>query len=336
MNSYLVEALHQGEVLKECLNYYTQNTDNPLNKIISLYKKNKFRKIVLSGMGSSYYAAFSVVGYLLQNDIPCSVVNSFELSRHQMGLITPDTLLVTISQSGKSLEVLELVEKAKKITSVIAFVNKEDSQLAQQSHHNVWLKAGLETQITNKSYVCTLAVLNLFASMLVEDPKDSTIEKIYQLADWADQYLKSIEKHMPELNNFVQPINSIDLMGDGPSYGSALQAGLTYREGPKIVSTASSTADYVHGWNKSIAPGYVGIIHAPVYRDDSVDAKALNNFVSNDAKVVLLTSSQVNIDKKQVFVIKHPDMPDRLATIPQIVISTTLMGWLMGEKSDRE
>ena len=337
MNSYLREAVHQGEALKECLDFYKDNKNNPLIEVVDLFHKNKFKKIIITGMGSSYYAAFSVMGLLNENDIPCIVLNSFELSRYQMGLVTPDTLVIAISQSGKSAEVLELVEKAKKITSVVAIVNKEDSMLAEQGHFKVWMKAGVETQITNKSYLCTLAVLNLLVSLLITGSTSPAIDDLYELADWVNQYMGSMEEHLPPQIKFVDSARAVDLVGDGPSYSSALQAGLTFREGPTKNSTASSIADYGHGWYRSITTeDYFGVMLVPNYCCDPVDEKVMGKFLEKDSKVILITASSLSFDTDNVFVIQHPDVPGNLATIPQIVIATTLMGWLMGEKSDRE
>lgn len=335
MNSFLREAIHQGEVLKEFLDYYTKQEPNRLAEIVALFKEKRYKRVVLSGMGSSYYAAFSVADYLVQNRIPCVVLNSYEVSRFQMGMITPETLLVVISQSGKTYEVLELVEKAKKITTVVGMVNKEDSLLAQQTELHLWIKAGLETQITNKSYLCTLALLNLLAAQLVGDSQDQTAPILYELAEWIDRYLKALEERMPSQEKFVQGITNIDLMGNGPSYGAAYQAGLIFREGPKIISTTSNTADYAHGWNKSVKPGYVGVIHSPFFSSDSVDARMAESLISKGGKVILLTSSQCE-ESDSLFVVRHPEVPERLATLPQIIITSSLMGWLMGEKSDRE
>lgn len=335
MNSFLREAIHQGEVLHEFLDYYTQQEPTPLTEVVRFFKEKRFHQVLLAGMGSSYYAAFSVADYLVQNCVPCIVLNAFEVSRYQIGLVTPDTLLVVISQSGKTKEVLELVEKAKKITSVVAMVNKEDSLLALQTNFHLWIKAGVETQITNKSYLCTLALLNLLAAKLVADPQDKTIPVLYELSDWIDNYLKTIEQHLPVMADFVQGITNIDLLGNGPSFAAALQAGLNYREGPKIISTASNTADYAHGWDKSARPGYVGVLHSPTFYDDSVDARMMQSLLNKGAKVILITSSEVK-STGSLFVVRHPAVPERLATLPQIIITTSLMGWLMGARSDRE
>jgi hypothetical protein len=61
----------------------------------------------------------------------------------------------------------------------------------------------------------------------------------------------------------------------------------------------------------------------------------LDSLINKGAKVILITSSMVE-SSGSLFVIRHPEVPERLATLPQIVVTTSLMGWLMGAKSDRE
>jgi glucosamine--fructose-6-phosphate aminotransferase (isomerizing) len=335
MNSFLVEAITQGEVLKECLDFYTNGQNNPLDDVLSIFNSKPYQRVLLSGMGSSLYAAYSVADYLVSNGVPTVVHNAFELSRYFLDLVTNDTLLVVISQSGKTKEVLDLVAKTKDTTTVVGVVNMEDSLLAQQVHLPVWIKAGFETQITNKSYLNSLAVLILFSAILTGGYDQELVSTLYQLADWIDSYLKNIHTSLPPQEVFVAGLTNIDLLANGPSISSALQACLGFREGPKIITCTSNCADYAHGWDKSASPGYVGVIHAPVYQSNSVEARMVKSFVEKGAKIIILTETEVP-STDSIFVINHPSVPERMASLPQIVITSTLMGWLMGEKSDRE
>jgi glutamine---fructose-6-phosphate transaminase (isomerizing) len=334
MNSFLIEAVHQGQALKSCLDYYAHQGETELDGIVRLYRENNCSKVVLSGMGSSYYAAFSICDRMVKNKISTIVLTAYELAHYQLDLLTPDTLLVVISQSGKTKEGLELVEKARDRAQIVAMVNKEDSLLADAVEHRLWIKAGLETQITNKSFVNTVALLNLLAAKL-EGDYQQTLNQLYGLSEWIDQYMQNMESNLIPQTDFVNGLNKIDLLADGPSYGAAMQGGLVFREGPKIFSTACTTADYAHGWDKAAQPGLVAVIHTPNYTLGTVDEKMIKSLTSKGARVILITAQSVP-QMDVVNVVCHPSVPEPLAVIPQIIITSTLMGWLMGEKSDRE
>lgn len=72
------------------------------------------KRVIFTGMGSSLYAVDSVRSYLTGHGILALSFSSFELSRFQFGQVDESTLIVAVSQSGNSMEVVELAEKAKK------------------------------------------------------------------------------------------------------------------------------------------------------------------------------------------------------------------------------
>jgi fructoselysine-6-P-deglycase FrlB-like protein len=155
------------------------------------------------------------------------------------------------------------------------------------------------------------------------------------LADWIDEYLSNLEVNLQPLEDFVKDTSNYDFIANGPSYSSAFQAGLVFREGPKVITATNNCADYAHGWDKSAQAGYMGLIHAPGYDSDSVEARMLNSLLDKGAKVILITDVDIKLSK-DVYVVKHPEVFERLAPLPQIIVTSALMGWLMGEKSDRE
>lgn len=101
-------------------------------------------------MGSSLYAMDSVRSFLTSNGIPALAFSSFELSRFQFGHVTDKTLLVAVSQSGKSMEVIELVEKAKPIATVAGIYNTEGCPLSQLVEFPLPIRAGKDAPLPAK------------------------------------------------------------------------------------------------------------------------------------------------------------------------------------------
>src|SRR5262249_4913152 len=64
--------------------------------------KRQVRRVVFTGMGSSFDAAHPAALYLLQNGIDAVAVESSELYYDARPLLEKDTLLVAVSQSGQS------------------------------------------------------------------------------------------------------------------------------------------------------------------------------------------------------------------------------------------
>src|SRR5713226_3119124 len=67
-------------------------------------KQQRIRRVVFTGMGSSFYATYPAVIYLIQHGIDAQAVEASELYYDYRPLLDKDTLLVAISQSGRSVE----------------------------------------------------------------------------------------------------------------------------------------------------------------------------------------------------------------------------------------
>lgn len=330
MNSFLQEVGTQGEVLKACLDRYFNERNVELEMLKKSFDEGKFKRILFVGMGSSFYAPYSVVDYLTNKGIPSVVLNAYEVSRYQMGQISKDTLVVAISQSGKSKEVVELIDKAKKITTVVGIVNKEDSILAKEADIKLFIHAGTEKHISNKSYLCTLAVLNIFAAFIVGELNKELIKQFYDIAEWIKNYLDNMQKNTQPVFDFSSGSTSYDFIANGPSMSTASQAGLIYREGPHVTTSAINCADYAHGWDRSVKTGYTGIMLDPYYKEDSVEKRMVNTIIEKGGKVILITSEDIE-SSTSLMVIKLPKVEERLVPMLQMIPCDTLMGWMLGE-----
>ncbi len=121
-----------------------------------------------------------------------------------------------------------------------------------------------------------------------------------------------------------------------------MESGLTFREGPHVTTAAINTADYAHGWDRSVKEGYIGVLSAPGYDPKALDpaapnlltveARMIDTIIEHGGKVVLITDSAIKSTEK-MFVIQHPQVPERMASLAQTVPCNCLMGWMMGEHS---
>ena len=134
-----------------------------MRQITDLFHEKKMNRVVLTGMGSSLYAMDTVLSYLTGHGIPALSYSSFELSRFQFGQLDGRTLVIAVSESGNSAEVIELVEKAKAVTTVVGIFNNESSKLAQLADIRLPIGGDKELSITSKTYELTMLILNILA-----------------------------------------------------------------------------------------------------------------------------------------------------------------------------
>ena len=104
MTPYLQDILSQPAALRTALENYSTST-------LEQIKLADFDRVILSGMGSSYNAAYPALIELAQQPVPVQLVNAAELLHSLSGMIGPRSLLWLNSQSGRSAELVHLLER---------------------------------------------------------------------------------------------------------------------------------------------------------------------------------------------------------------------------------
>ena len=217
-------------------------------------EKNQF--IYFVGMGSSYYAAQDIArqlrsnGYLAVAEIASAITpKSFP----------ENSLVVAISASGNSVEVIRFLEDLPANTHSVALTREADSKITKLVKEVMLLPIKAETgSVSTWSYRATLIALFQLLEKLGIAPsvKESCLgaqKQIQKLLDSKNQWLESFM-------NLTTSDNGIWLMSPAERSGSALQGALMFREGPKVKADGCETGD----WS-----------HVDVYLTKSLDYKAL-------------------------------------------------------------
>ncbi len=151
----------------------TSNFTKTLN-IISLIKGN----VILSGVGKSGHIARKIASTLTSTGTPAFFIHPTEASHGDLGSVRKDDVLLILSKSGKSKELLDLVFYANKnkIRSLL-ITSKKKSKLAQMASHNIILpdieEAGKNSIAPTTSTIMMLALGDAIALTISEKKKFS-------------------------------------------------------------------------------------------------------------------------------------------------------------------
>lgn len=332
MNQFLVEVLEQGDLLKKEIAFYRfGNGKKLMESICSTFKTKGMNKIILTGMGSSAYATCTMTSYLTQHGIPTLSYSSFELSRYQFEQITENTLVVAISQSGNSAEVVELVEKVKKKTFVVGIYNSEKSKLPGLADIALPICSEKELSITSKTFEGTMLILNILGRILSETLDNQFWNEIDELLSWCDHWLKNWEKPSQEMFQFAQGTVLFDLLANNTSLATARQLSLAYREGLHNCSAVWEHADFAHGQYHSskMADKYLAQMFFPVFEDGTKEMKMFDFILNHGGKVILYTHSEI-LPRERVYVVKTPDVTDTLVPLAESIAAETFLALLFG------
>ena len=109
MTDLLEEISQQPAVLSGLRKFYASPGAIPAKGLRSL-APHWPPTVVFTGMGASLFAAYPAQAYLTEQGVRALVWETAELVHHHLKVLRPDTLLVVVSQSGQTAEVLRLLE----------------------------------------------------------------------------------------------------------------------------------------------------------------------------------------------------------------------------------
>jgi glucosamine--fructose-6-phosphate aminotransferase (isomerizing) len=334
MQAFLREAVTEGEALRDLIDYYASEGSAALDSAGRLFRSGGYRRVAFAGMGSSYSASFAILDHLIRRCISAIAVTAHKLARDRAMLVTTDTMVVAISKSGTTQEVLDLVQGTAASIGLVALVNRTDCVLADRCEVVLPMRAGSETQIASKSFLCTLAVLNLLAAELTGAPRPDLLRMLRDIARWSCRYLAAAAQNNEPGLAALEGCTQVDVLACGASFSTAYKSALVLREVPRLVAAAIDCADFAHGWGKVAQQGYVGIVLAPEYHEASIAARAVKQMLDRGGRAIIITSDTV-VPREGLTVLCHPAVPERLAPLVQVVICDALIGAMPGISEDQ-
>ncbi len=204
------------------------------------------RRILLVGMGSSYFAATAAASRLRSHGFDAvAELSSAELTWPP----SPDLLLVAISASGSSAETLAFAERYAGTSQIIALTNGAatgpHSPLGSLASATVDMAAGVETGgVACRSFRHTLAALLALDAQLVGSTPP--VEVITRAAAAAEFLLDRRDVWLPEVLHLVTTDDGIWFLAPSERWASAAQGALMVREGPRRRADACETGDWSH------------------------------------------------------------------------------------------
>jgi glucosamine--fructose-6-phosphate aminotransferase (isomerizing) len=213
------------------------------------------RFVVTCARGSSDHAA-SYGKYLIETELgrPVASVGPSIASVYQRRpLELGDCLFVTVSQSGRSPDLLRLTEVARAGGAlVVGFINDERSPLAERCDLALPLCAGAETSVAaTKSFLLSgLAFLQLVAHWSGAPALTQAVAELPDALDAARQL-----DWWPALAPLASA-RSLYVLGRGTGLGAALEIALKLKETCRLHAEAFSTAEVLHGPLALVEPGF--------------------------------------------------------------------------------
>jgi glutamine---fructose-6-phosphate transaminase (isomerizing) len=242
---FLREVLDQPKAL--ALTLKKLEITPSLQRIAAQLSQGQFRRIVLTGMGSSLYALYPLHVELTEKGYTSIVAETSELIHYLSRLLDPATLIVAVSQSGQSAEIVHLIEHNAGRATIVGITNTPGSVLGSRANSVLLTHAGEESSVSCKTYVTALMALRLLGSVLCDGDGEQERSELTQVIPAADAYLRLWEEHVAELAGDAEGVRHWILVGRGPSLAATHTGGLTIKEAVRAYAEGMSSAAFRHG-----------------------------------------------------------------------------------------
>jgi glucosamine--fructose-6-phosphate aminotransferase (isomerizing) len=271
MNPYISDILSQPEALREAV---TSFSIERLTPIVEPLHNGTFDRIIISGMGSSYNAAYPAYVRLSSLPVPVILVNSAELLHTLNASIGSRTLLWLNSQSGRSIELVNLIQyiEGRSPACLLACVNDLSSPMAQAADICTPIHAGDEATVSTKTYINMMAINLLAAEYFTGGNIDSLKVEMLSAADKMGNYLFDWQTQVNHLNDLLGELSSLLVLGRGTSLSAVWNGSLINKEAAKCAFEGMQAADFRHGPLELAIPGFAAMIFA-----GSPETKSLNH-----------------------------------------------------------
>ncbi|MGB9639312.1 MAG: SIS domain-containing protein, partial [Anaerolineales bacterium] len=181
LTPYKAEILSQPTNLRNAL----ANLDlSGLEDIKKNIQQGSFDRLILTGMGASFYSLYPAWLYLSALKIPVITIDLSELIHFAHALVTPRTLLWVVSQSGRTAELMPILDKEQfNPAYLLATVNDVSSPLAQSADLFLPIQAEVEKTVSTRTYINSLVINQLAAHYLNGEDIQEPLTAYYKAAD---------------------------------------------------------------------------------------------------------------------------------------------------------
>jgi glucosamine--fructose-6-phosphate aminotransferase (isomerizing) len=273
-------------------------------------------RIVLTGMGSSLHAQYPLLLRLVRAGRTALMVETGELVQEQAALLDARTLVVAVSQSGRSAELVQLLDLLSGCRSrpfLIGLTNTTDSLLARQADVVVPLHAGPEFSVSCKTYLATLVALEWLGGALCGDDLGAIVAELGQAAPAVQAYLAPWREHATQLAGELTGLRHLFLTGRGASLAAVGTGGLILKESTRFHAEGMSSPAFRHGPLEMVSPGLFALVFAGDAASEALNATLVRDIRAAGGRAALVSEDAAP------GVFRLPAGPERLRPVCEML-----------------
>jgi glutamine---fructose-6-phosphate transaminase (isomerizing) len=240
------------------------------------------------------------------------MVETSELIHYYPELLSASTLVVAVSQSGKSAETVRLLEMNAGRAKVIGVTNWADSPLAREADFAVLTAAGDEYSISCKTYVTAQMALRMLGAVLSGANAAGRLQEMETATNVFREYLGRWRSYVGELVEMLRGVRDVFLVGRGVSLAAAQTGALTIKESTHFHAEGMSSAAFRHGPFEMLKEGIFVGVFAGEARTRELNERLVKDVSGTAARTVLFAEDAEGV-------CRLPRVPETLRTVVEVL-----------------
>lgn len=312
----LYQEIHeQPQVLAHLL----QANQQPVDTLAAAIKSQDLHHVIIAARGTSDNAA-RYAQYLLgaRNRLVVTLATPSLFSIYQQPPWLKDALVLGISQSGQSPDIVAVLQEAQRQGALTAAItNQPESPLATTVDHVLPLHAGTEKSVAaTKTYTAQLMTLAMLSVALNHDAAADTHLQA------APGYVAAALVESPDIALLAERYRYMQqcvVIGRGYNYATAFEMALKLKELTYAIVEPYSTADFLHGPLALLEPGFPVVVIAPTGLP-LADARAfISTIQDREAEVIVISDDEATLAAGFRTLPLPPGVPEWLSPLTAIV-----------------
>jgi glucosamine--fructose-6-phosphate aminotransferase (isomerizing) len=304
-----------------------------VTKIAKIIRDRNIHWVFLAARGTSDNAG-RYANYLwgAHNRLPLALATPSLFTYYQQPPILKDALVVGISQSGQSPDIVSVLSEAHHQGCLtLALTNDMKSPLAGSADLVLDIQAGPEKAVAaTKTYTTELMAVAMLSVALSENT--SRWKQLEKVPGWVEKVLKQDEaiSHIAERYRYM---NHCVVLGRGFNYCTAFEWALKLKELTYVVAEPYSSADFRHGPIAMVEGGFPVMAVAPNGMVFDNMLEMLGNLRhEQSAELVVISDEKRALSLAQAAISLPLSIPEWLSPIVSIIPAQLFAGHLTRAK----
>lgn len=252
MTELMKDILRQPDELLNLLKYASGKGSPPFERAARLIREAQ--QLYITGIGSSWHAGMAIQALFDSAGRPACLLDASEFLHFTQ--IAPNSAVLLLSRSGRSIEIVNLLSKAKEAGArLIGITNSPESPLAREAEVTLQLDAHFDHFVSVVMYSGVALCGALLASCVLNRVNEALFQSLAESLSGVKEAIYDWSSRIEE-SDWLAKDSPTYFLARGASRASCHEARLLWEEASKAPATAMTSGGFRHGSQEIIVDGF--------------------------------------------------------------------------------